>query len=223
LSDTSVISARHPKLPAISLDTSKPATFFITTGYIDSRGEVWLDELERIVFAGHPPPNLNVEDWHLQLYRKLQPLSHWMRRKVLDQMLVDHRPTPARLSHRILNSEELASLASEPLVEVGAHTVTHPLLAARRADEQIAELRTSKQWLERFLGREIRCLSYPYGGSEHYTPETIRAASECGFEKAYTTNAKYWRHTDLPLALGRFQVPDVDGDQFEKFLWSIET
>jgi peptidoglycan/xylan/chitin deacetylase (PgdA/CDA1 family) len=118
--------------------------------------------------------------------------------------------------------EELTRLAAEDLIEIGAHTMTHPLLAAQSPKEQARELRGSKQWLQSLLSQPIRSFSYPYGGSDHYTAETVRAAAECGFVRACTTNSRFVRRSDAPLEWGRLQVPDVGGDEFEKLLFNAE-
>ena len=198
-----------------------PATFFIATGYLDSPGEFWWDELERVVYARNPPAGLSIEDWHLQIYRELQPLSHVARRQILDQMLAETgQPTSARVSHRVLTFSELAELASEKCVEIGAHTITHPRLSTQSVSEQTYELRGSRQALEGLTDGEVTSLSYPYGGSDDYTQATVKAASESGFRRACTTNAKCIRDSDNRFEWGRIQVPDVDGDGFEEFLRS---
>ena len=196
-----------------------PATFFIATGYIDSPEEFWWDELERIVYAQSVPADGSRDELHLSLYRTLQPLSHEARQDRLKQMRREaSQASVARPSHRILTSGELAALAAQELVEIGSHTVTHPLLSALPPKEQLAELALSKQHLEAVLGREISSVSYPYGGTGHYSPSTVRAASQCGFKRACTTNPRCVRASDSPLEWGRIQVPSVNGERFEKFL-----
>jgi peptidoglycan/xylan/chitin deacetylase (PgdA/CDA1 family) len=95
------------------------------------------------------------------------------------------------------------------------------LLAAQPVDVQQEELRASKTWLESFLGRPVRSFSYPYGGSHHFTPNTVDAAREAGFDRACTTIPRYVRGGDGPYELGRIQVPDVNGEQFENFLFNF--
>ena len=212
----------HEGLPLLKrYDT--PATFFITTGYIGSTGEFWWDQLERIIHAQSPPAGLSSDDWHLSLYRDLRPRSHEVRQAILEQMLADCDQTAAaRPSHRIMNCEELSRLAAEDPVDMGAHTMTHPLLAALTLKAQVSELRDSKRYLESLLGQPISSFSYPYGGGDHYTADTVRAAADCGFERACTTNSRFVRRSDGPLEWGRLQVPDVGGEEFERLLFNAE-
>jgi peptidoglycan/xylan/chitin deacetylase (PgdA/CDA1 family) len=196
-----------------------PATFFIATGYIDSPGEFWWDELQRIVYTKNAPDNGSREEVHLSLYSQLQPMSHHARKEILGKLAHTSGQSPAaRESHRILTSNELTALASEELVEIGSHTITHPVLSAQSAAEQFAELQLSKQRLETMLDRKVTSVSYPYGGKGHYSPATVRAVAQCGFERACTTNATCVRASDNPLEWGRIQVPDVNGEEFERFL-----
>ncbi len=196
-----------------------PATCFIATGYIDSPGEFWWDELERIVYTKNALDDGSRDEVHLSLYNQLQPLSHDARKEILEKLARASGLVPAaRKSHRILTSNELAALASEGLVEIGSHTVTHPVLSAQSRAEQFAEMQFSKQRLETTLEREVTSISYPYGGKGHYSPVTVSVAAQCGFERACTTNATCVRASDSPFEWGRIQVPDVNGEGFERLL-----
>jgi len=184
-----------------------PATFFITTGYIGTGYEFWWDELERKLPA----------EKYLPFYQKLQPLAHAERRQVLDAMGIKPGESPScRSSHRPLNIEELQTLASHELFEIGAHTVTHPLLAAQSAEQQFSEIGGSKAWLQKLLNRPVTSFSYPYGGADHYNLSAVQAVRELGFSRACTTTARPIHTSDDPCQWGRIQVPDVGGDEFRK-------
>ena len=213
-----------------------PATFFISTGGIDAAFEFWWDELERIVFEIDDPARLAASslDWddplaasadrsresiHLALYQRLQPLSPADRQIAMNDLHVQagmqHR---LRESHRAMTTEELHTLAGNSLFEIGAHTVTHPMLATQTPELQAGEVRGSKQELERLLDRRITSFSYPYGGTDHYSAVTVDAVAEAGFERACTTSGAPVRRKDSVFEWGRLQVPDVDGDAFHRFL-----
>ena len=57
--------------------------------------------------------------------------------------------------------------------EIGAHTVTHPILSRLTRYRQRTELRDSKRDLEAWLQREINAFAYPNGGADDYTPTTV--------------------------------------------------
>src|SRR4030095_2172315 len=59
--------------------------------------------------------------------------------------------------------DELKAFAGDPLVTIGAHTVTHPNLAKQREDVALNELRTSRERIAAALGRPVLHLAYPYG------------------------------------------------------------
>ena len=184
-----------------------PATFFITTGYIGTGCEFWWDELERLVPA----------DKYLPFYQKLQPLTHAERRQVLDAMGIKlGESLSCRSSHRPLNLEELQTLAAHELFEIGAHTVTHPLLAAQSAEQQFSEIGGSKTWLQKLLNRPVTSFSYPYGGADHYNLRAVQAVHDLGFSRACTTTARTIQKSDDPYQWGRMQVPDVGGDEFRR-------
>jgi peptidoglycan/xylan/chitin deacetylase (PgdA/CDA1 family) len=78
-----------------------------------------------------------------------------------------------RRQHRCLTEEELRELADGELVEIGAHTLTHPVLADLAPDQQQHEIGGSKRRLEALTGKKIRSFAYPYGKKNHYTQHTV--------------------------------------------------
>jgi peptidoglycan/xylan/chitin deacetylase (PgdA/CDA1 family) len=68
---------------------------------------------------------------------------------------------------------------------IGAHTHTHPVLASLAPDEQLREIRLSKQILEEQLRQRIDLFAYPYGKpGRSYSDTTKRLVAECGFSAA---------------------------------------
>lgn len=90
--------------------------------------------------------------------------------KVLDAIALDER--------------ELSTLAQSPLVEIGAHTHSHPKLSDLDEDGVRSELATNKAYLQNLLGREVRHFSYPFGG--HCGEREFRIAREVGFRTGWT-------------------------------------
>ena len=212
-----------------------PATFFLTTGFIGSTREFWWDELERAVLepvktsgrfqatAGEVTVEFDGGSdgraTFFSLYKQLQPLSHEIRRQIMDQLLAwSDRSAGARRSHVCLTHEEVRRLAADDLFEIGSHTVTHPVLSARPLESQYMELRASKTMLEDLVERRVASCSYPYGGTGHYSPDTMKTVAEIGYARACTTSAHAVSRCDLPYAIPRFNITDMDGANFERLL-----
>jgi len=94
-------------------------------------------------------------------------------------------------------------------MDIGAHTHTHRVLACLSAEEQAAEIRQSKQILESALGRIVRSLAYPVGGSSAFSEDTARLASSLGIEIAFSYSPCANRWTNLNrYDICRLPVPD---------------
>jgi peptidoglycan/xylan/chitin deacetylase (PgdA/CDA1 family) len=215
-----------------------PASFFIVTGHVGGAREFWWDELERLVFQSAPwtaPVKLTAngkshsfqmdcesarKPVYFSLYDFLQPLTHEARLELLDDLLrCTNQTALVRPSHRAMTRDELSKLAGMDLFEIGAHTVTHPNLSAQTVATQQAELLGSKQLLDEIVGKPTVSFAYPYGGSDHYTQATVDAVRNAGFRYACTTAARYVKKSDSLLELPRFNITDMNGEEFERLLF----
>ena len=121
-----------------------------------------------------------------------------------------------RPSHRPLSVEETLALADGELVEIGAHTVTHPALGPLPPSSQREEIVQSKARLEDLLGRPVMSFAYPHGD---YTAETVSIVREVGFARAcsFTFAGLVHPSTD-PFRLPRVQIQDWDGEELARRL-----
>jgi peptidoglycan/xylan/chitin deacetylase (PgdA/CDA1 family) len=158
-----------------------------------------------------------------QLYRSmydwLHPLPGEATSGALERLryLVGEEPGP-RDSHRILTTEELQRLPEGGLIEVGAHSVTHPALAGLQLGEQRDEVRKSRAALEDILGAPVRSFAFPHGSYSSATLETVRGA---GFTSACTSDPALVGRGNDRFRLPRFVPRDWDGDTFGRWLHSI--
>ena len=86
---------------------------------------------------------------------------------------------------------------------IGAHSLTHRVLATLDVATQAREIRDSGRQLEALLGTKVRSFAYPVGGPEHIDADSIRLAREAGYDLAFTFNTGVGA---LPFE-DRFQVP----------------
>jgi peptidoglycan/xylan/chitin deacetylase (PgdA/CDA1 family) len=102
------------------------------------------------------------------------------------------------------------------LIEIGAHTVTHPALSRLAPAEQRAEITQGKLQLETLVARPVASFAYPFGDQGAETAALVR---EAGFRAACTTEAApVRRNTDL-CQLPRIAVADWDDQTFARMLW----
>jgi peptidoglycan/xylan/chitin deacetylase (PgdA/CDA1 family) len=153
------------------------------------------------------------------LWELLKPLTQREKRTVLDELLTWADAEPfVRTTDRPLSLEEVVALAQGGLIEVGAHTMTHPVLSALPEVLQREEIQRSKARLEELVGRPVTSFSYPHGGNSDYTAETVDMVREAGFSCACSTFASVVRRSTDPFQLPRVWVQDWDGDEFAKQL-----
>lgn len=87
---------------------------------------------------------------------------------------------------RLLDGESLREVSKRGM-EVGSHTVSHPLLARVEATELERELNESRQILGEVTGEPVEGLCYPYG---NLSPAAARAAREAGYAYACATKKR---------------------------------
>jgi len=97
----------------------------------------------------------------------------------------------------LLTGTELQQLAAAGMT-IGAHTMTHPILAQLPPELAWAEIAESRALLESALGREIWALAYPFGDSGSVTPRVVAMAKQAGFDAAFL-NIGGGLGTSLPL------------------------
>lgn len=123
-----------------------------------------------------------------------------------------------RVSHRSLSSKELRRLTADGLIEVGAHTVTHPSLPALPISAQRSEIFDSKAMVERILDKPVRTFSYPFGARSDFNARTIRLVNEAGFDVACANFSGIVCRSTHRYKLPRMLVRDWDGDEFTRQL-----
>jgi peptidoglycan/xylan/chitin deacetylase (PgdA/CDA1 family) len=214
-----------------------PATFFITAGRLGQRAEVWWDRLEQIVAACEPASGyIDVEIQGQRLWADIRSSAararahfalYWRLRRlrpaVIDSTLTEIEvqlgiQTVDRETHRWMNAEELCALSATTGVDVGAHTLTHPLLATLPTNEKWQEIHGSRDQLERLLDTRVTLFSYPFGGHEAFDPVTTQLVREAGYTMACTGTGGLARQDHFPFLIPRTVVGDWDADTFEQWL-----
>ena len=193
------------------------ATFFIATGYLDG-GRMWNDtviesvrrtEATSVALATLPCAGLDM----------LALGSIGERRLAIDALIgaFKYEPPHVRvaLTDRLtdllgvtpptdlmLTADEVRGLRRAGM-QIGAHTVTHPILANLDPSAAREEIGTSKRHLEELLGEPVGLFAYPNGKlGQDFTSDSVAIARDLGFDAAVTTA---WGAADR--ATDQFQLP----------------
>lgn len=203
-----------------------PATFFIATGFLDG-GRMWNDTvIEAIRTTARESidcerlglgivPTRSVEERRAALARFIPALKHLPHAERDDAVSVVAELCDAPLPDDLmLTSRQVRGLSSLGM-SIGAHTVSHPILAQCDAAKARTEIAQSRADLEALLGETVTLFAYPNGklGSD-YTLEHVEAVAALGFTAAVSTNPGASRHGDDVFQLRRFTPWDRSRQRF---------
>jgi peptidoglycan/xylan/chitin deacetylase (PgdA/CDA1 family) len=88
----------------------------------------------------------------------------------------------------MMTEEQVARMPREG-VEIGAHTMTHPILARLDARDARDEILRSRQRLEEITGAPVLSFAYPNGKpGRDYARDHVDAVRDAGFELAVSTS-----------------------------------
>jgi len=212
-----------------------PATVFVATEYSKGEREFWWDELERLLLASPELPeslhlelngtsvNWSANDSREQLYQQLgdslRLLPSAKRFDILRKLQQwSGRGATPRSTHRALSHDEIRQLAGGGLVEIGAHTVTHPVLSAIPRAQQQQEISESKTQLEQILNQPVVSFAYPYGTRDDYTRDSVELVKQTNFSCACSNFKGVVQPRTSLYELPRFVVRDWNGEEFERHL-----
>jgi peptidoglycan/xylan/chitin deacetylase (PgdA/CDA1 family) len=104
--------------------------------------------------------------------------------------------------------DELKDFAADPLVTIGAHTVTHCNLAHETADQARHEIVASRERIEATLERPVAHFAYPYGDKAAAGRREFDFTAALGFDTAVTTRPGmlFPSHSDHLSALPRLSL-----------------
>ena len=179
-----------------------PWTMFVTPGFADRTARLWWLELEEAVRA-LPQIALSLPDGPFRMpsgtdaekARAFEQL-YWRLRKGPEAILLSTTfdlagqagvDAAALVERECLPGETLRALAGAPGVTIGAHTLTHPMLAKHDAERARREIVESKARLEAELRLPIRHFAFPVGDPGSAGPREFELAREAGFAGAVTT------------------------------------
>lgn len=195
------------------------ATFYIASGFLDG-GRMWNDTIiESVRRTMHT--ELDLSALGLDSIGRLPLAGLDQRRTAIDRLLgsIKYLPIAERLvlvqavadaagvkppDDLMMSSDQLLAMHRAGMC-IGAHTLSHPILATLPEAEAYAEINGSRQALQAILGAPVRHFAYPNGvPGRDFHDDTARLVAELGFDSAVTTARGAARQGADPYRLPRF-------------------
>lgn len=177
---------------------SIPATFYVTTGFVEHNAMSWIDRIEyclEVVASGvlqlswdecpHSFATADEKIRVLQLIRdrvktdpKIDPDE--VVEMVCAQCGVAEVRHSAEPIDQKMSWEQVARLADGDLLTIGGHSHTHKTLSFLSAEELESEIAASIDLIHKNLGLRLRHYSYPEGLEHCYSDQVIEVLREKG-------------------------------------------
>ena len=194
-----------------------PATFFVSTGFLDG-GRMWNDSIIECVRACRRDV-IDLSEFGLG-QRALGNVEQ--RRSCIEALLshIKYRDLPAREAavRRLKAAAAVEMLPTDLMMradqvralhgagmEIGAHTVNHPVLTSLGASDAERELAEGRSRLQQIIDAPVDVLAYPNGKpNRDYDRRHVAMVQRLGFRAAVSTAPGVARHGDDLFQLPRF-------------------
>lgn len=177
-----------------------PATVFVTSGFLGSgAGNMWNDRIIHAV-QSLPAGSLDLSDIGLESYS----LGSLEARKQTAQRLTEagkYLP-PAKRERLVARLDRMSGMDHDDLmltpdllvalerngIDIGAHTISHPILTSLDDESARVEIASGKSQLEALLGKPVRLFAYPNGKvGQDFDARHVEMVRQAGFSAAFTT------------------------------------
>jgi peptidoglycan/xylan/chitin deacetylase (PgdA/CDA1 family) len=180
-----------------------PLAVYVTSDFADGTGRLWWVALERVIarvssieipFGGSKtrldtstPAAKQAAFDRMHGWLRLLPGADDTQHEI-SVLCARYEVDEASIARELcLSWDELREFAGDPLVTIGAHTVTHCNLARQTEAVAAFELAESRARIEAALQRPVRHLAYPYGDRIAAGRREFRLAKAAGYKTAVTT------------------------------------
>ncbi len=212
------------------------ATFFVTTGFLDSPRAAWWDELAWMVRRasqaaisgdGWLPDKLPLGPGQDQtiatLVARYKALTGEQGERFLDHVA---RATGAgrcdqgETADLWMTWDMVRELRAGGMT-IGGHTVTHPILARIPIARQEQEIAGCRLRLQEELGQEMAWFAYPVGSRDTFTEDTRQILRGSGVQLAFSFYGGFARFTRWdPLDVPRIHISQSHGPELlQAALW----
>ena len=179
-----------------------PMTLNVCPGFLDRTTPIWWLDLEDAIwaqdklavdlpdgtFAANTGSEAEKRTAFKALYWRLRDLEEPVLRQIVATLAVKSGiDSLGRVDRLCMNWTQLREFARDPLVTIGAHTITHPRLGTISTEAAAHEMSESKRRIEAEIGKPVRHFAYPVGDPVAAGHREFELAKAAGFHTAVTT------------------------------------
>ncbi|WP_170130620.1 polysaccharide deacetylase family protein [Sphaerotilus hippei] len=210
-----------------------PASIFVATGFLD-RGRMFndtvIEAVRRLPTGRHELSAFGIGPFELSdlasrrvLIRKLthalKYLSTARRDTLCDQLI--HMADGALPDTVMMTREQVRSLARQG-VDIGGHTVNHPILASLDPEDAAHEIITNRDELTTITDQRPCTFAYPNGKPDQdYTRHHAALVASAGYEVAVSTAVGVATSQSDRHQLPRFVVNEPDAIRTVARMWRM--
>jgi len=185
-----------------------PATFFVVSSFIRGEDWIWTDKV--IWLSEQPNPPIELVPGKLEaVFGVLNRLRPEARNAEIEAMAKRARvtiPQAAPAKYTPCSWNQLREMADSGLVEIGSHTLTHPILSTLTDEESWYELCESRRQIEEALSKTVRCFCFPNGKSGDYRPSQVQQIADAGYLCSVVAESGLVGNRE-----DRYQLPRIGG------------
>ncbi|MFD2228573.1 polysaccharide deacetylase family protein [Alkalimarinus sediminis] len=218
-----------PVLQALSL----PTTVFVTTGFVSNETWLWPDKI-KYMLSESQIGTLFVPELNTTFTLKTDKLRAWhsiadycltipnkQKNPFINDLAIKLSvtlPFSAPDMYKALSWDQVKEMSANG-IDIGSHSVTHPVMTKLELTDLRDELENSKRIIEQMLNKPVTGFCFPNGLSEDINEEVQGEINRAGYQYALaafpTLNPLAER-----LAIGRYPAhPDIS--EFEKIVYGF--
>jgi len=184
-----------------------PTTIFVSPDAIKKRKNFWFQEIR-----GYDTSIL------LEIFEKKRIISGDVsNKKILSifksltineiwQIILEYQNITNSLGKecKIINIDQLVTLQKSGLVDIGAHTMNHPILKNESDEKAEEEIKESVDDLSNMLNDKVKYFAYPNGNPQtDFSEREMNILNKSGVRLAFSLENNTFSHFDNPLMIPR--------------------
>lgn len=205
---------------------SVTAVFYLTTTFLDSNQITWWDEISYLLRKSsgkvYQLPNSaseyilernNIDNVIRKIMADIKQSKNLSIATALDDIRMKFPLAKVELSAEnyqlFMNWTHAKELLRQGM-EIGSHTLTHPILSQLDTEQHKKEIVDSKVILEERLKCNINSIAYPVGRNYCYNEQTLEFAAAAGYQIGFNNEPCLHRSIHQSLDINRFCVATND-------------